>query len=363
MAGGYEYGNTRLRAQYSRRLRVADYRRMLDKSRIEEVMTALTETPYKADVEAALLRARGVSCIVLALQTNLSQALQTVKSYYEGEPRWLIELRLRHWDRHNLLTILRGQRHQAAPEDVLAAVVPVGEFDAGVLRELALQPGLRAAVDLIRTWRLPYAEVFRRLAAQADPLADLAAIEHAVTQDHYATLLQALAHGDANRTLLRHTLRVEIDLINLSMTLRLARQPELARLAQRRYQSPDVRPLFIEPGGYLTVPRLVDIATMARNMGDVMQALQTSRYGTALAAGWERLRTGAGDISVIERELERWQARRTAALFTQDPLSLAIPLAYIGSKETEVANVRLIAQAVDLELDRERVWHDLILPD
>jgi vacuolar-type H+-ATPase subunit C/Vma6 len=48
-------------------------------------------------------------------------------------------------------------------------------------------------------------------------------------------------------------------------------------------------------------------------------------------------------------------------MFTRDPLSIAIPIGYIGCKEIEVANLRLIAQAVTLGLKRDEVRQELIV--
>jgi vacuolar-type H+-ATPase subunit C/Vma6 len=63
----------------------------------------------------------------------------------------------------------------------------------------------------------------------------------------------------------------------------------------------------------------------------------------------------------MQRELERWQTEHIAAMFNRNSLSIAIPIGYIGCKETEVANLRLVAQAVALGMKREQVRRDLII--
>jgi hypothetical protein len=148
---GYGYGNARLRARRSRLLTEADYSALLARAHIEDVITALTETPYKDDIEAALLRVRGVGCVFEAVRTNLTRTLHEVREFFAGEPRLLVDLLLRRWDRHNLLTILRGQSREVPAEEVWSAIVPVGQLDEVVLRELARQPGLRAVIDLLTT--------------------------------------------------------------------------------------------------------------------------------------------------------------------------------------------------------------------
>jgi vacuolar-type H+-ATPase subunit C/Vma6 len=48
-------------------------------------------------------------------------------------------------------------------------------------------------------------------------------------------------------------------------------------------------------------------------------------------------------------------------MFTYDPLSIAIPIGYLGCKEVEVANLRLIGQAVALDMNRKQARRDLII--
>ena len=102
MSQGYGYGNARLRAMRGRLLQEADYSRLLAKANIEEVITALTETPYKSDVERALVRAGGVRCVFEAVCANLIRTLHQVREFFVGEPQILIDLLLRRWDRHNV---------------------------------------------------------------------------------------------------------------------------------------------------------------------------------------------------------------------------------------------------------------------
>lgn len=360
MPQGYGYGNARLRARRSRLLTQADYHALLAKARIEDVITALTETPYKDDVQAALLRARGVQCVFAAVRTNLTRTLHEVRGFFEGEPRLLVDILLRRWDRHNLLTILRGQSQEAPPEEVLSAIVPVGRLDAVALRELARQPGLRAVIDLMTTWRLPYATALRSVWTRAGTVPDLAQLELALHRSHYATMREVLSQGNGNRAMVLAQLQSEIDLINLSTALRLARRPILAQTVQWRYSTTDVRPLLLEPDGSLRTERLAELVATAGGLEGLVRGLSDTPYGSALTTGWRRYQAGEG-MAVLERELERWQAEHTATMFRRDPLSIAIPIGYLGYKEVEAANLRLVAQAVALNIEREQARRDLIV--
>ena len=361
MSQNYAYGNARLRAMRSRLLAEADYSDLLAKTGIEEVITALTDTPYKDDVETALMRVGGVRCVFEALRANLTRTLRQVREFFEGEPRTLVDVLLRRWDRHNLLTILRGQSQEVSPETVLSAIVPVGQLDVVSLREMARQPGLRAAIDLMTTWQLPYTDVLRSVRARAGTIPNLDQLEMALNRFHYAYLRETLSRGNGDRAIVAGHLQVEIDLVNISTALRLARLPGIVALVRQRYKTNDVGPLLIEPGGYLRTKRLVQLVAEANELEGLVRGLSDTRYGPALEAGWRRYQSEESNFAVLERELERWQAERTAAMFTCDPLSIAIPIGYLGCKEVEVTNLRLIAQAVALDMNRKQVRRDLII--
>lgn len=361
MPTGYGYGNARLRAMRSRLLEEGDYSALLAKTNIEELISALTETPYQEDIEAALVRREGIGCIFEAVRTNLTRTLRQIRSFFDGNPLELVDLLLRRWDRHNLLTILRAQSQEISPEAVLATIIPAGQIDEVSLREVARQPGLRAALDLMFTWRLPYARVLRQAQAKVGSISDLDQLELALNRFHYASLWEVLEPGNRDQAIVLHYLQTEVDLINISAALRLARIAGIVDLARQRYNAAGVQPLFIESRGHLPVERLANLVTENKGIEGVVLGLSDTRYARPLAAGWQRYKSGQEGPSVLERELERWQAAQTAAMFTRNPLSIAIPIGYIGCKEIEITNLRLIAQAITFDMDRTQVRRDLII--
>ena len=361
MSRGYGYGNARLRAMRSRLLTAGDYAELLAKATVEEVITGLVDTPYQGDVEAALVRFDGARCVFEAVRTNLTRTLFQMRGFYEGEPAALIDILLRRWDRHNLLAVLRGQKQGASLESVLSITVPVGRIDVVALRELARQAGTRAVVDLMTIWRLPYAAALSGVQARAGVIADLDQLELALNRQHYASIREALGQGNGNRGLVLEQIQTEIDLINITTVLRLVRLPELVPLVRQRYHAADACPLLIEPGGQVPSQRLAGLANEANGVESVMRALNDTPYGSALEAGWRRYQAGEGGIAALERELERWQAAHSAAMFGRDPLSIAIPIGYLGYKEAEVVNLRLIAQGAELNMRRELVRREMII--
>jgi vacuolar-type H+-ATPase subunit C/Vma6 len=361
MSSGYDYGNARLRAMRSRLLTETDYHSLLAKKNIEELITALTETPYQADIEAALARFHGTRCVFEAGRTNLIRTLRQIRGFFEAGPGALVDLLLRYYDRQNLLAILRGQSQEIPPEMIVSALIPVGKLDEVSLRELARQPGLRAVIDLMTAWQLPYAQMLRRVQPRIGTLPDLDQLELALNRFHYTCLYQKLGHDNRNQAIFLEHLQIEIDLVNLVIALRLAHRPDLIPVVQQRYHAADVRPLLIEPDGHLSAGRLAELVAQGSGLEGLVRGLSDTCYGPPLAAGWRRHQAGEGGLTVFERELERWQGQHFMAMFTRNPLSLAIPIGYIGCKRLEVANLRLIAQAVALGLKRDGVQRELIM--
>lgn len=361
MPRGYGYGNARLRARRSRLLTPADYERLLAKPSVEALISALHDTPYRADLEAALMQVGQERAIFEAVRRNFTCALNQMRNFYHGSARELVDQLLRRWDRHNLLAILRGQSHKIPARQIQEALIPVGRFDEIALRELTRQPGLPAMLDLMTVWRLPYAKALRETRAGVGVVPDLDRLELALNQAHYYALLREVATGNGNRRLLCKWLHTEIDLVNLRTVLRLARQPGLSAIVQQHYEADGIDPLLVQPGGHLPTARLAQLVNQAGSLADVIDGLRDTRYAPALTAGWNRYRAANGSETILERELERWFTHTAAALFGQNPLGIGIPIAYLACKEVEIANLRLIAQAVALELDREAVKPDLIL--
>jgi ATP synthase A1 C subunit len=344
----------------SRLLTPTDYSQLLSKADVDEIITYLSETPYKKEIETSLLRFSGVGCVFEAVHLNLTRTLLKVREFFQGEPRFLLEILLRRWDRHNLLTILRGQTRKSPPEAVLTAIVPVGQLDQVALRELARQPDVRAVIDLMSTWQLPYASALRQVRVRTGGVSDLEALEVALSRSHYQSIRDQLQDGNNNRHRVLIHIKTEVDIINLSIAFRFARRSEVAGL-QAGSVPEDFRSHFIQPGGFLDVDRITELLTGMGSVPTLVEGLRHSRYLQALESGLNRYRADEGGVAVLERELERWKTERAAAMFTQDGLSIGIAIGYFGCKEMEIANLRLIAQGVVSGLDREQIRHDLII--
>ncbi|MBI4444501.1 MAG: V-type ATPase subunit [Acidobacteria bacterium] len=349
----YAYGNTRVRAMRSRLLDSAAYAHLLTCRTMEQLITYLSNSPtFAGEMKMALGRHTGVTAVLAALGANFHRALETVRQFFDGEPRRLFELVLMRWDRENLLALIRGQVRQRAPDGVLALTVSAGRLDSSTLAELATQPGLRAFLDLMITWKLPYADALQE-AYRENP--DLGSLEMALNRAHFAFLLEAASGRDRNSVLLQKEFKAEIDLINLQTGLRLAAD------ATSHGSRADLDSHFVVPEGVLPIARISQPLITGSGIEGLIEELGVSIFGEPLRKGWALYQESGGELSLLQKELERWRARHFSQLFLTDPLSIAVPLGYIGSKEVEIENLRVLARGLWLGLSSEQTRSELIL--
>jgi len=334
---GFDYGNARVRAMWSRLLDRAAFDRMLGRS-VGEVLDVLGSGEYAQDVRHALGRARDAAAIHLAVSRNLGRTLHAVRGFYGGDAGRAVGLLLGRWDAANVVTLLRAQAVEADVDDAVSMIVPAGALDEAAAREIAEQPGLRAAVGLMTMWAVPD-EQTARAAVQALPgyesTGDLAVLEEQVLLA-WATEMDDALGRLGRRAEAMDPLREEVDQRNALLSLRL-----LALARERKATAPPPRERFL-PGGLID-RRAFGVAAAAASRQGAAAALGAPTPAAAWRPALARW-VGDGDLSRLQRELQVSHTLRTMSLFGRgDPLGIAVPLGYVFAKENEARNVRIIA--------------------
>lgn len=341
MAGSFDYANARLRAMKAELLDRAGYERLGGRDP-DGVIRALLETPYRPDVEAARARFRGLRCIHEALRAHLGRTIETVRGFFEGPPRVDVDTLLARFDTENIIVLLRGQARQAPADEMLALLTPTGTLDEATLREAASRPGVRAAVELLRTWEAPNPEAARAL-VRALPAyerrRDPAVLEEALLA---AEVLRDL--GRAADPALQETIRDRVDRTNILVALRLGEGG--------REEAPGEGAPFL-PGGRISEAALAQ-AARAGSRAEARSALLDHGAGPWREAldAW----VGEGRLPVLADALDTIALGRDfRRLVAGDPLGMGIPIAYMAAKENEVRNLRLIGHGASRGLAREDV--------
>lgn len=334
---GFEYGNARVRAMRSRLLRSADYARLIGAGSLDRMLALLADTAYRPDVEAALVRARGLARLDQAIRDNLSAALHKVASFYSGRPRQMVDLLLRRWDLRNLRTVIRMAEASHIATEPGRLLIPAGHLTEAELVELARQPDVWSLIDLMVSWRIPSPEavpLLLRARAELVSTRDLSVFETVVARDFATTIDTVL--GDQNGGA-ASILRAEIDAHNLEIALR-ARTARLAGEAGL-----PVQPDQYLPGGVVPVPHWVLLSESDSNEElAAIAAVRTPLPGWAPAlANW----AATGRLADLQDGLRRAITAAAIARFVAgDPLGLDIPVAYVFAKEAEARNLYLIGR-------------------
>jgi vacuolar-type H+-ATPase subunit C/Vma6 len=337
---GFEYGNTRLRAWRSRLLDPTRYHHLLTAVGIDQVLTALADTPYAEDVEAAIPRAKGLGRLDEAVRRNLARTMRTMASFYQGRPGELVELLTDRWDRHNLKVLLRLPEGPARPDLLDPMLVPAGRLDEAELQELAALPDAASRLDLLVSWDLPSPE-----AAHLILRAHRGGVSPEVALDRvYATRID-LVLGD-DRSDPAAVLRSEIDTVNVLTALRI-------REASREGE-PVPDEVHYLPAGLIDPSRWEVVATL-----EEAEQVVAGVVGRHALPGWEEAVRGWGehqDLALLADRLRRATSRAAMGLFTRaDPLGFAVPVAFTYAKEAEVRNLRLIGRGIVHGLSADQV--------
>ena len=336
---GYEYGNTRLRVMRKRLIGRDELLTMLAAASLERMLAMLSDTQYGPDVEASLVRARGLKRLDDAIRSNLARTLGQMASFYEDRAREKVDLLLHRWDLHNLRALVRLPQSHLEPGDVAGLLVPAGRLTENELNEIAAQPDLRSRIDLIVAWDIPTSSTARllvRARSEYEISGEIAVLEAAVDRAFAAEVAEVLDEdGNGSSAILR----AEIELRNLSAALR------------RRASRMDQEPGWSEPsGGYVEgglVPTEVWEQVADTNQAEAVVDLVTGRK---LPYEWDialREWVTHGDLATLADQLR--SATTTAALarlVTGDVLGFDVPVAFTFAKEAEVRNLHLVGRGI-----------------
>jgi vacuolar-type H+-ATPase subunit C/Vma6 len=356
----FVYGNTRLRARKSELLRADEYEALLGRD-LEGIFESLAGAAYRPEIEAVLAVTGDRRALHEALRRHLARALGELRAFYEGPARELVDLLLSRFDLHNLLALLRGHVRGQPPEQVLANVFPLGALGDAAAQEIARQPELARAVDLLVAWRLPDPAIARALAdawPEYERTEDLSALEHALAARHALRLEEGLrVAGPAAQPLLELVAR-EHDAVNVLMVLRLRFALQLDELTE--LPAPPSAGRFLA-GGRIALAAL-ETALRQPTRGEAVAKLAEAVRREDWRAPLQRIAAG-GDLPTLQRELEVSRVRWAVGLFLRgDPLGLDTPIAFTVAKENEVRNLRLLGEGATGGLPTAALRAQLIVP-
>ena len=354
----FDYGNARLRAMKARLLPRRTLEGLTEVGSVPGLITALTNTPYREAVAAALVRLTGMDCLAEALRNDLVATLGKARSFYSEAAQALAQLVMLRYDVHNVKTILRGLAGHVPANEIMGSILPIGELRPADIVELARVADWHMAIDLLATWRLPVVKPLLELRAtqrSRDGHMEPLEMEVALDRWYFDTAIAGAGH-----TTLREAVTLEADMTNVLTTLRLVGVPDVAAILRERLGAADVMQLCVGPG-HIPFAQLAEAAHQ-ESISNAINTLATTIYGATLTGALPAYASSAR-LSVFERALAQRQLHHAAGLVASDPLGIGVLLGYAALKTNEVSNLRAIAQGLLLGEKPDRLRSELMLVD
>lgn len=345
----YGYINARMRGMKSRLLTRRQLDDLITRPDLPSLIADLENSPYREEIIDAKGRLEGILCVESALRDNFTKTFRKIQDFArQEEAERYIVIFLHRWDVQNIKTILRGKNIHVTSEEIGSCLVPAGEMDEVTLNELLKQPDVRGVIDLLATWRVPYARPLTEAYPDFAKTKDLAVLECALDRYYYTDALDSVKAPGYNNQLIRDFLRLEIDVVNIRTVLRMVRD----------HVDPEDARRYLIPGGREFDERKLHDLLRLPSIGDVVKALAATPYRFLADLPDSAVRTEK--ISVIEKELERFLVKKGVGAFRMDPLSVASVIGYFWAKYNEVTNIRIISRCKTADVSPDLLKEELV---
>ncbi len=347
----YGYANARVRAKTARLLDAAAINSLIEAKDEDEVLNLLDQTDYAPEIDEAILEGKRPTIIDRALNRNLARNLCHVREFISGPPQELLGAALARWDLYNLKSILRGKRGLVPASEISRVFVPAGDLDLTTLEEIASQPDLRAAIDLIvtfsPTWKIHYGRALARKLGEYLREHDLSILERSLDAFHYQAVHEVVRGNDVNSQLVRKMIQMEVDITNIITAIR------TRGLEMPQSQAPE----FYLEGGVISQNQFKHLMGL-KDREDVIHASAVSAYRSPLLSGLARFEE-KGDVA-FEDELDRYLIRKCIGM-NKDPLSIGVIIAYVWRKYVELTNLRVIIRGKNIGLIGSQIKKEMIV--
>jgi len=347
---GYDYGNPRVRAMKSRLLTREELEALTKLKNPPSLIAALSKTPYQQAVETALTYTSGVVCVQEALRQDLLETLRKLRTFYSGSAQDNLKLWVMRYDLHNLKAILRGLSQNFLADEIFPALLPVGEIPESILKRLAKEESPREMINLLVSLGLPFAQPLLELQGKS-PNAPVSEMELALEKWYFRLVQNALRKPPPDAAVLKASLELEADLVNLITALRYVNHP-----VERKNLPHPIRELFVPPGS-LPLEALEELAQQD-SYQDAVNLVQESTYGKALQAGLEVYQR-SGLVSEFEVQLRHYRLSWLTKQIQRDQLGIGVPLGYLALKINEISNLLWISRGAALKLDPKLIEENL----
>jgi V/A-type H+/Na+-transporting ATPase subunit C len=346
----YGYCNARVRGMRSHLLSQSFLDQLMGCKDMRGIIQELSNTEYGPDLEGTVLHGQTFTQVDEALKNNMVRLIRKVLGFVNGEAALLVNTLLGRWDLFNIKTIIRGKHMHLPAEEIADSLIAMGQLKPVELRVLTEAEDVRAVVDTLYTWDLPYAVPLREQMPKYVTDNDLTVLELALDRYYTGWAAGQLKGRRSNYKLARGIVGVQTDSINLLSVF---------RLLKADVEGMDVASFFLPGGKSISEKLFVELAGMS-DIDEVLDRLKGTPYGKALGeAAMRYLETNS--VATLERTLEDYVVRKAISSWRGDPLGAGVIISYLWAKENEVTNLRIIVKGNSVGMPADRVRRELIV--
>lgn len=342
------YFNARVRAMRGALLKRTDYEQLLRLPSAAALAERLKSTGYGPHILAASSRLKDPKeAVSSALLADLSETFSQLWKITPSGAVTLLKAVFSNWEVFDLKTLARGLSRGVKREEIKAALIPAGEFDAASLNALLTSKDLPDLVAFLDTWGSPYGAALRPGLKEYQRSGRIVEMELGAELHTHKLLLAALEGGHADSRIMRSWLSLKADLQN-ALTL--------FKTAGEGYTVEAVSGFFLD-GGLMKRYVFMDLASL-KGKEELLSALKDAAPSEVRKA----IGRAGGDPMLLEEAAEDEMKERLRALSIIDPLSIALPASYMYMKVREIKNLRLIALGADFGIPYEEMSRLVIFP-
>ena len=329
---GYAYVTTRIKAMKSLLLPRDSYPKLMKMS-LSEVIRFLEDHDYQREIDELAVRYTGINLIEYALMRNMSGTFTKVLKLSVGSIRPLLGAYLKRWDIWNIKTLIRGKYAHAPEMEILANLVPAGEYDEEFFKAIITKT--TTVEDVIEAFRATeyYAPLTQALPSY-QATNNLAQMEDALDR-FYFSMISGIAEGK-----LALYIALETDTLNILMLLRM-----------KNIDAPTTPEMFLGNGKKFSRDDLVKLSQL--DYPAIIDEVNHKHPSAGI--------TPEDDLATISSRLNRARKLQAKKLLIVYRMNIDPILGYLTAKKIEVDNLRVITRGKHAGLPEELMERQLII--
>lgn len=327
----YSYPNARIMAMEARLFSEQKFNELAESKTLNNFVINLEDSDYRDYL--ANLPSYDAESIDRALDKALAGIYSLMFKILPKRVNPFFRLLLQEWDVRNIASAVKAK---IRGEPAVNYITDLGTMPQKV-KAIADSKSMEEILVILEGTE--YEEIYQKLLLGEIGVDEF---ETQLYKMHYSKLLEyAESRKDEEKVILEEFVRLRIDKLNILTILRAKAHGLKAEL---------IKPSLI-PGGTLN-RKTIDTLLNVEDLGMALAELDSTKYGEIIRNVREEAER---DLSVLDRELERYIRQRLRELTRFYPLSVAVPLNFLLQKEAEVKKLKAIAKLIEDSIPPERI--------